>query len=228
MRKRFFVVAGVLILVALWQYGQEDTDTGVEPVIDQDAAWTMAPAATAAAGLGGPQAADFPGMPAFPAMPSVVAMGPLGSMGSMAPPMDMSGLIANQANLQAMGDHMAHQAAMAYYEAIQAERRRTGDYTTPSAPAVSSESLRHSIAEANRAGERYRASGAASSAARAQASGDWSTRAMGGNEVWNPSTASRQRVDGSMSSYYLDQYGVVHGVAGEAVPNGTTRVTPRW
>jgi hypothetical protein len=68
------------------------------------------------------------------AMPMPMGGGmPMGAgmpMDPNAPPMDMSGLIANQMRLQQVGDAMANQAGMAYLQGVTQYRQQTGDYTT--------------------------------------------------------------------------------------------------
>lgn len=215
-------VGMMLVGAILWQAGQERA-ANVQPMMPESMEFPSPMSAMPQMPPEAFSANAFPAMP-VPQMPQM----PFPSLDMQGPPMDMSGLIGNQVMLQGLGDQMAMQAGAAYLNGVQDYRRRTGDYTTQF-NVVSPDALQRSIRGANDATQAFIGSGAASSAARAQAADIYSTRGvLGLNEVWNPSTGTVQSVDGNMQRYYADRYGVAHGTPGTTIPYGTTPLIPRW
>jgi hypothetical protein len=94
-------------------------------------------------------------------------------------PMDMSWGIQSQMRNWQIGNQMAYDSAMAYYNYMR--RLRAQGYRGPSLPTgVTNESLRRSIDGANAATQRYIRSGEINSARRSNAIGDYTMRAVRG------------------------------------------------
>lgn len=86
----------------------------------------------------------------------LIAVMTLASSGAFAqgPPMDMSWAMRSQMQNQAMGNQMANQAAMQYYNYMR--QLRAQGYTGPSLPTgITPQSLNDSVNGANRAGQSY-------------------------------------------------------------------------
>ena len=93
--------------------------------------------------------------------------------------MDMSWGIQSQMRNWQIGNQMAYDSAMAYYNYMR--RLRAQGYRGPSLPTgVTNESLRRSIDGANAATQRYIRSGEINSARRSNAIGDYTMRAVRG------------------------------------------------
>jgi len=96
-----------------------------------------------------------------------------------APPMDMSWAIQSQMRNWQVGNRMANDAAMRYYNYML--WLRSQGYTGPSLPTgVTNESLQRSIRGANDAAQRYIRSGEVNSQIRSNAIGDYTMRAVRG------------------------------------------------
>jgi hypothetical protein len=155
-------------------------------------------------------------------------LSPVAKAAAQAPPMGMGWAIESQMRNQAIGDAMAQQAAMTYYNMMLNYRRTTGDWTTKFAPPVSAAQLQQSIQGANAAAQRYIQGSQINSNRTHEAINNYDIRAIRGqNEVYIPGTGTVQRVDNGYANYYLGAYGGVYGTNGP-VPNGATPLKTRW
>jgi hypothetical protein len=124
-KQKYMGAAGILVLVGLWANAKEETAVRFQPPAGS-ASVAGQPMPNEATGFAMPPQFAPPEMPQTPQMPQMASM----PMDPNAPPMDMSGLIGSVAALGPLGDQMAREAAVAYYNGVQDYRRQTGDYTT--------------------------------------------------------------------------------------------------
>ncbi len=163
---------------------------------------------------------------------ALLAAGLAAPAGAQAPPMDMSGMMANQMYLQQQGDMMARQAAMDYYNRIQQYRQQTG-YTGYIPPPVSAQQLQQSINGANQATQDYIQNSARNSNRTSAAIETYDQQVIRGQQTMvNPYTGQvLNNVPNTNNNYYQTDNGAVHGTDSYNLPPGATQlqpVKPQW